>query len=123
VAGEFASGPSDFRAGAGVAAHHAQHPQAWHHDEREQEQGGRDREHHSSHRDVVDQPSLAEARGDKKAERAVLARLGAGERLGVARFEIIESESRFLELDGAFAHTLAIGSPAAIRAAHALSTR
>jgi hypothetical protein len=37
VAGEFPAGPRDFRAWAGVAAHHAQNPKAREHDKHEQQ--------------------------------------------------------------------------------------
>jgi hypothetical protein len=47
--------------------------------------GGRDCKDHGSHRDVVDEPRLAEAGGEEKAQRAVRERLGARERLRIAR--------------------------------------
>ncbi len=67
------------------------------HRQRQQEEGGRDCKDHGSHRDVVDEPRLAEPGGDEQAQRAVGERLGARERFGVARLEIVDGEARGLD--------------------------
>ena len=117
VAGEFPAGPGDFRRGCRRDGASRSTPRGAAGRRAPAGEGRPGSRASSSHRDVVDQPSLAQAGGDKKAERAVGQRLDAGEAFGVARFEIVDRESRCLDLDAPSLTTLAIGSPAAMRAA------
>src|SRR5580704_8996072 len=58
---------------------------------------GTTRNSRRSHRDIVNEPRLAEPRRGEEADRPVTQRLDAGKRLGMAGLEVIDRKARRLD--------------------------